>query len=93
MKQLLAGLLVAGLVALAPVVSAQATRTFRTRLSPVPVAAYNANVVGTGTVTATLAGAKLTIDGKYEGLASAATTAKIFKSNKPGIRGEAILDL
>ncbi len=93
MKQLLASLLVAGLVALAPVVSAQATRTFRTRLSPVPVAAYNANVVGTGTVTATLAGAKLTIDGKYEGLASAATTAKIFKSNKPGIRGEAILDL
>ena len=93
MKQLLAGLLVAGLVALAPVVSAQASRTFRTKLSPVPVAAYNANVVGTGTVTATLAGAKLTIDGTYEGLASAATLAKIYKSNKPGIRGEAILDL
>jgi len=93
MSRWIAGLLMAGLVGLSPVVHAQAARTFKTRLSPVPVAAYNVNVVGTGTVTATLSGNKLAIAGTYEGLASAATQAKIFKSVKPGIRGDALLDL
>jgi len=93
MKRLIAGLLVAGLVGLAPAVYAQASRTFKTRLSPVPVSAYNANVVGTGSVTATLTGTKLTISGNYDGLASPATIAKVFKSTKPGIRGDALFDL
>jgi hypothetical protein len=93
MRRWIAGLLMAGLVGLAPVVQAQAARTFKTRLSPVPVAAYNVNVVGTGTVTATLTGNKLSVSGTYEGLASPATQAKIFKSPKPGIRGDALLDL
>jgi hypothetical protein len=93
MRRWIAGLLLAGLVGLAPVVQAQAAKVFKTRLSPVPVAAYNPNVVGTGTVTATLTGNKLAIAGTYEGLASPATQAKIWKSSKPGIRGEALLDL
>lgn len=93
MKPWIAGLLVAGLLGMAPVLQAQATRTFKTRLSPVPVTAYNANVVGVGGVTATLAGNTLTVNGTYEGLASPATQAKIFKSPKPGIRGEALFDL
>jgi hypothetical protein len=93
MRRWIAGLLLAGLAGLAPAVQAQAARTFKTRLSPVPVAAYNANVVGTGTVTATLTGNKLVIAGTYEGLASPATQARIWKSAKPGIRGEALLDL
>ena len=93
MKRLIAGLLVAGLVGLAPAVYAQASRTFKTRLSPVPVSAYNANVVGSGSVTATLTGTKLTISGNYDGLASPATIAKVFKSTKPGIRGDALFDL
>jgi hypothetical protein len=93
MSRWIAGLLIAGLFGLSPVVQAQAARTFKTRLSPVPVAAYNVNVVGTGTVTATLTGNKLAIAGTYEGLASAATLAKIFKSTKPGVRGDALLDL
>ena len=54
MRRLIAGLLVAVLVGLAPVLQAQATKTFKTRLSPVPVAAYNVNVVGSGSVTATV---------------------------------------
>jgi hypothetical protein len=74
-------------------VYAQASRTFKTRLSPVPVSAYNANVVGSGSVTATLTGTKLTISGNYDGLASPATIAKVFKSTKPGIRGDALFDL
>ena len=93
MKRLIAGLLLAGLVGLAPAVYAQASRTFKTRLSPVPVSAYNANVVGSGSVTATLTGTKLIISGNYDGLASPATIAKVFKSTKPGIRGDALFDL
>lgn len=93
MRRQIAGLLLAGLVATAPMLQAQAARTFKTRLSPVPVAAYNVNIVGTGSVTATLTGNKLAVSGTYENLATAATQAKIFKSSKPGIRGEALLDL
>jgi hypothetical protein len=93
MRRWIAGLLMAGLVGLAPGVLAQAPKTFKTRLSAVPVAAYNVNIVGTGTVTATLTGNRLAIAGTYEGLASPATQAKIFKSPKPGIRGDALLDL
>jgi hypothetical protein len=93
MRRLIAGLLLAGLVGLAPEVQAQASKTFRTRLSPVPVAAYNVNVVGSGSVTATLTGTKLLISGSYDGLASPATQAKLFKSSKPGIRGDALFDL
>ena len=52
MRRWIAGLLLAGLVGLAPVIHAQAARIFKTRLSPVPVAAYNTNIVGSGTVTA-----------------------------------------
>ena len=52
-RQIARHLLLAGLVATAPMLQAQAARTFKTRLSPVPVAAYNVNIVGTGSVTAT----------------------------------------
>lgn len=72
---------------------AQSARTFKTRLSPVPVPSYNAAIVGAGSVTATLAGNKLTIAGAFEGLASPATTARIHKGTKTGIRGDAILNL
>jgi hypothetical protein len=88
-----AGLLTAALLSAAPLVHAQAARVYKTRLSPVPVAAYNPNIVGTGTVTATVTGTKLAVTGSYEGLASPATLAKIYKSPKPGIRGDALLDL
>lgn len=93
MKPWMAGLLLAGTLASAPGLEAQAAKTFRTRLSPVPVAAYNVNIVGTGSVTATVTGTTLAVNGTYEGLGSPATGAKIFKSPKPGIRGEALLDL
>jgi hypothetical protein len=78
---------------LAPAAQAQSSRSFKTHLSAVPVSAFNPNIVGTGSVTATLNGNKLTVDGTYEGLASPATQARLFKSPKPGIRGEPLLDL
>jgi len=72
---------------------AQSPRTFKARLSAVPVAAYSANVVGTGSVTATLSGTKLTINGTFDGLATPATVAQIHKSPKPGIRGPVLFEL
>lgn len=93
MKRVVAALAVVLLVSAVSVAQAQPARTFKTRLSPVPVATYNAAVVGVGSVTATLAGSKLTIAGTFEGLASPATTARIHKSTKTGVRGEPMLNL
>jgi hypothetical protein len=93
MKSLITAATVAACLAFAPTVTAQAAKTYRTRLSPVPVPAFTATIVGTGTVTATLTGSRLSISGSYDGLASPATQAKIYKSPKPGIRGDAVLDL
>ncbi len=93
MNRWLLGVLAASLVAAVADVGAQAARVYKTRLSPVPVAAFNPNVVGSGTVTATLTGTKLAVSGSFEGLAGNATIAKVYKSAKPGMRGEAILDL
>jgi hypothetical protein len=93
MTRWIVGLLVAGLAGSTLSVDAQSQKTFKTRLAPVPVAAFNPNVVGSGTVTAILAGSRLSVNGTYDGLAGPATQARIFKSPKPGIRGDAILDL
>ena len=74
--------------------NAQGARIFSTRLSPVPLdATMVGNVVGSGSVTATLTGSKLSITGTFEGLRSPASVARIHKSPKPGIRGPAMLDL
>lgn len=92
MKRVVAALAVVLWVCAVLSVQAQ-SRTFKTRLSPVPVATYNPGIVGSGSVTATVAGNKLTIAGTFEGLASSATTARIHKSTKTGVRGEPILNL
>jgi hypothetical protein len=72
---------------------AQTTRTFKTRLAPVPVAAFTPSIVGTGSVTATLTGNTLAIAGAFEGLASPATAARIHKSPKTGVRGDVLFNL
>jgi hypothetical protein len=74
-------------------IGAQSSEIFRARLSVVPIdAAMKATIAGSGSVTATLAGNKLTINGTFEGLRSSATEAHIHVGPK-GIRGPAILDL
>ena len=76
------------------VLSAQAGRTFKARLAPVPIdLTMQATVAGSGTVTASLTGTKLTINGTFDGLKSPATTAKIRKSPVRGVRGPEILTL
>ena len=68
-------------------------RTYRTRLSPVPVdTTMMATIAGSGTVTATLVGTKLTLTGTFEGLRSPATVARLHRAQK-GVRGQAVFDL
>ncbi len=75
-------------------VSAQTGKSFRTRLAPVPIdIAMQATIAGSGTVTATLAGPKLTVSGTFEGLKSPATIAKLRRSPVRGVRGPEIFDL
>ena len=74
--------------------SAQTGRTFKTRLSPVPVdLTMLPTVTGSGSVTASLVGAKLTVTGTFEGLKSPATIVKIRKSPVRGVRGPELFDL
>ena len=75
------------------VLGAQTAKTYKTRLSPVPVPAYTPTVVGSGTVTGTLTGTKLEIAGTFDGLNTPATVARVHKSPKPGMRGPALFEL
>ena len=75
-------------------VSAQSSRTFKTRLSPVPIdVAMQSTIAGTGTVTAVLSGSKLSVTGSFEGLKSPATTAQVHRSPVRGVRGPVAFDL
>jgi hypothetical protein len=85
--------LAAALLPLAPAgvaQSAQSPETFHARLSPVPINISMMNTIaGYGSLTATLSGKRLTIEGTYEGLRSPATTAEIRRGPK-GIPGPAV---
>lgn len=73
--------------------AAQSGETFKARLSTVPIdVTMMSTVAGSGSLTAVLAGNKLTITGTFQGLRTPATLAKIHRAPK-GIRGPAILDL
>jgi hypothetical protein len=73
--------------------SAQAPQRFKARLSPVPVdLAMLATIAGTGSATAELSGARLSITGTFTGLRSPATVARLHKAPM-GLRGPAVSDL
>jgi hypothetical protein len=76
-------------------VAAQTGDKFTARLAHVPIASANerANVTGKGSVTATLAGTRLTINGTFEGLPAAATVARLHRGVAKGARGPVIGDL
>jgi hypothetical protein len=85
--------LAAALLSLASAVAAQNAEAFKARLSPVPISvAMMSTVAGYGSLTATLTGKQLTIQGTFEGLRSPATTVQIHRGPK-GIPGPAIMDL
>src|SRR5262245_5805485 len=72
---------------------AQTGKTFRARLSPVPIdQAMMATIAGLGSATAVLTGSKLTVTGTFDGLKSPATIVQIHKGQR-GVRGPAVLDL
>ena len=74
-------------------VGAQGSNTYKARLSPVPIdATMAATVAGSGSVTATLTGTRLSIAGTFEGLRSPATTANI-RFGRKGVRGASLFDL
>jgi len=76
------------------VVTAQQPKTFKARLSPVPIdLAMAATIAGSGSVTAVLTGAKLSINGTFDGLRSPATIAQVHKSPVRGVRGPVVFTL
>src|SRR5438876_9832237 len=76
------------------VLTAQAPKTFKGRIAPVPIdLSMQATIAGSGSVTAVLAGSKLTVTGAFDGLKSPATIAQIHKSPIRGVRGPAVFDL
>jgi hypothetical protein len=73
---------------------AQQPRTFKARLSPVPIdLTMQATVAGSGAITALLSGSKLAITGTFDGLKSAATIAQVHKGPVRGVRGPSVFDL
>jgi len=82
----------AGLAAIALI--AQSGETYKARLSALPGDAKTVkDLAGTGSVTATLAGTKLTINGSFDGLKTNATKAELRNGVMGGVRGPAIGDL
>ena len=72
---------------------AQSSMTFHARLSPVPIdVSMLSKVAGSGSAKAVLDGRKLAISGKFEGLRSRATFARLHRAQK-GVRGPAVFDL
>jgi CHRD domain-containing protein len=66
--------------------------TFKARLSRVPIESSTLGITGSGSATATLSGARLSVRGNFEGLQSPATIAQI-RLGQRGIRGPVMFDL
>jgi len=87
------GALLVCLACAAAAQNASTAETFKTRLSPVPInVSMMVTIAGSGSLTATLVGKHLTIQGTFSGLRSPATTAQIHRGPK-GIPGPVVPDL
>jgi hypothetical protein len=94
LKPYVAVLTAAVVVWLAPAGSAQSSERFRVRLTTVPMDGGMRNTVaGSGSATATLSGAALSITGTFDGLKSPATTATVHGGAAKGVRGASLGDL
>jgi hypothetical protein len=66
----------------------------KARLSPVPAdQKTRADLAGSGSVSATLSGTKLTINGTFDGLKSPATKAELHSAVAAGVRGPLVTTL
>ena len=80
-------------IVLTTTVAAQGVKTFKARLSPVPIdIAMQATIAGSGSATASLSGSTLTITGTFKDLKSPATVARLHRAYR-GMRGPAFADL
>jgi len=95
MRRLFIGLIAcAGLLLLAVPGVSQNTERYRVRLTTVPMDGGMRNTVaGNGSASATLAGAKLSITGTFDGLKSPATSAQLHSGVAKGVRGNPVADL
>jgi|ERR1051326_2554048 hypothetical protein len=83
-----------GLLSFSLSAAAQNQDTYKIRIAPVARdVAMQKTVAGSGSATAVLSGNKLTINGTFEGMPSAATAAKIHHGLTTGVRGSPFLDL
>jgi hypothetical protein len=86
--------ILAAILSITLLASAQTEERFKIRLTTVPMdGAMRAAVAGSVSVSATLTGSKLTINAAFDGMPSAATTAKLHKGVATGVRGSAFQDL
>ena len=86
--------LCAGLMLAGPGASSQTPERYRVRLTTVPMDGGMRNTVaGNGSASATLAGAKLSITGTFDGLKSPATSAQLHSGVARGVRGNSIGNL
>lgn len=75
-------------------VLAQGQGTYKVRLSPVPAdQKTRPDLTGSGSLTGTLAGTKLTINGMFEGLKYPATMAELHSGVAAGVRGPVVTTL
>jgi hypothetical protein len=75
-------------------VLAQQPKTFKARLSPVPIdISMQSNIAGVGSVSAVLTGSRLALTGTFEGLRGPATIAQVHKGPTKGMRGPVVFDL
>ena len=73
---------------------AQTAERFKVRLTTVPMdGGMRGTVSGSGSATATLTGATLSISGTFEGLKSPATAATLHSGAARGVRGVSVADL
>ena len=83
-----------GLLSFASPGASQNPERYKVRLATVPMDGGMRNTVaGSGSASATLAGAKLSITGTFDGLKSPATSAKLNIGVARGVRGTPIADL
>ena len=73
---------------------AQNEERYKVRLSTVPMdGGMRSTVAGSGSATAVLTGAKLTVNGTFDGLLSPATTARVHRGPAMGVRGSSFAEL
>jgi hypothetical protein len=74
--------------------SVYAQETYKVRLAPVAAdLAMRENIAGSGSVTVSLTGSRLTLSGSFDGLRGNATGAHIHQGSATGVRGREVLVL